>query len=81
MTVNGKRYAHRPGLTLHRLLDEMHADQRMVETPADLSMVEQTLSYSGMYSGTRSVAGAWASDWSGPWDGTPGQTHRARRWS
>ena len=30
MTVNGKRYDHRPGLTLHRLLDEMQADQRMV---------------------------------------------------
>jgi len=30
MTVNGKRYQHREGLTLHRLLDEMHADQRMV---------------------------------------------------
>jgi sulfur carrier protein len=30
MTVNGKRYAHRPGLTLHRLLDEMQADPRMV---------------------------------------------------
>jgi thiamine biosynthesis protein ThiS len=30
MTVNGKRYEHKPGLTLHRLLDEMKADQRMV---------------------------------------------------
>jgi thiamine biosynthesis protein ThiS len=30
MTVNGKRYEHRAGLTLHRLLDEMKADQRMV---------------------------------------------------
>jgi thiamine biosynthesis protein ThiS len=30
MTVNGKRYEHRPGLTLHRLLEEMNADQRMV---------------------------------------------------
>ena len=30
MTVNGKRYQHRPGLTLHRLLEEMNADQRMV---------------------------------------------------
>ena len=30
MTVNGKRYEHRQGLTLHRLLDEMKADQRMV---------------------------------------------------
>jgi thiamine biosynthesis protein ThiS len=30
MTVNGKGYEHRPGLTLHRLLDEMKADQRMV---------------------------------------------------
>lgn len=30
MTVNGKRIDHRPGLTLHRLLDEMNVDQRMV---------------------------------------------------
>ena len=30
MTVNGARYEYRPGLTLHRLLDEMKADQRMV---------------------------------------------------
>ena len=30
MTVNGKRWEHRPGLTLHRLLEEMNADQRMV---------------------------------------------------
>jgi thiamine biosynthesis protein ThiS len=30
MTVNGKRYEHRAGHTLHRLLDEMKADQRMV---------------------------------------------------
>ena len=30
MTVNGRRYEHRPGLTLHGLLDEMKADQRMV---------------------------------------------------
>jgi thiamine biosynthesis protein ThiS len=30
MTVNGKRYEHRQGLTLHRLLEEMKADQRMV---------------------------------------------------
>ena len=30
MTVNGKRWEHRPGLTLHRLLAEMNADQRMV---------------------------------------------------
>jgi thiamine biosynthesis protein ThiS len=30
MTVNGKRYELRPGMTLHRLLDEMQADQRMV---------------------------------------------------
>lgn len=30
MTVNGKRYEHRPGLTLHQLLGEMNADQRMV---------------------------------------------------
>ena len=30
MTVNGKRYEYRAGLTLHRLLAEMKADQRMV---------------------------------------------------
>ena len=30
MTVNGKHWQHRPGLTLHRLLEEMNADQRMV---------------------------------------------------
>ena len=30
MTVNGNRYQHRDGLTLHRLLDEMNVDQRMV---------------------------------------------------
>jgi thiamine biosynthesis protein ThiS len=30
MTVNGKRYEHRAGLTLHTLLAEMNADQRMV---------------------------------------------------
>jgi thiamine biosynthesis protein ThiS len=30
MTVNGRRYEYRPGMTLHRLLEEMHADQRMV---------------------------------------------------
>jgi thiamine biosynthesis protein ThiS len=30
MTVNGNRYDHRPGLTLHRLLDEMRVDQRLV---------------------------------------------------
>ena len=30
MTVNGKQWQHRPGLTLHRLLEEMNADQRMV---------------------------------------------------
>jgi thiamine biosynthesis protein ThiS len=30
MTVNGNRYDHHPGLTLHRLLDEMKVDQRMV---------------------------------------------------
>lgn len=30
MTVNGSKYEHRPGLTLHRLLDEMKVDQRMV---------------------------------------------------
>jgi thiamine biosynthesis protein ThiS len=30
MTVNGARYEHRDGLTLHRLLDELHVDQRKV---------------------------------------------------
>ena len=30
MTVNGTRYEHRAGLTLHRLLDELKVDQRMV---------------------------------------------------
>ena len=30
MTVNGNRYDHRPGLTLHRLLSEMQVDHRMV---------------------------------------------------
>lgn len=30
MTVNGNRVPHRPGLTLHRLLDEMRVDQRLV---------------------------------------------------
>lgn len=30
MTVNGNRYDHRPGLTLHRLLDELKVDQRLV---------------------------------------------------
>jgi sulfur carrier protein len=30
MTVNGKRRDYRPGLTLHRLLEEMQADPRMV---------------------------------------------------
>ena len=30
MTVNGTRYDHRPGLTLHRLLDELKVDQRLV---------------------------------------------------
>jgi thiamine biosynthesis protein ThiS len=30
MTVNGKRREHQPGLTLHRLLEEMNADQRVV---------------------------------------------------
>jgi thiamine biosynthesis protein ThiS len=30
MTVNGSKYQHRDGLTLHRLLDEMKVDQRMV---------------------------------------------------
>jgi thiamine biosynthesis protein ThiS len=30
MTVNGNRYEHRAGLTLHRLLDELEIDQRLV---------------------------------------------------
>jgi len=30
MTVNGARHEHRVGLTLHRLLDELNVDQRMV---------------------------------------------------
>ena len=30
MTVNGNRVEHRPGLTLHLLLEEMKVDQRMV---------------------------------------------------
>ena len=30
MTVNGNRYEHRAGLTLHRLLAEMGVDQRLV---------------------------------------------------
>lgn len=30
MTVNGKRHEHRPGLTLHGLLDELQVDQRLV---------------------------------------------------
>ena len=30
MTVNGTRYEHRTGLTLHRLLDELKVDQRLV---------------------------------------------------
>jgi thiamine biosynthesis protein ThiS len=30
MTVNGRQYAHRDGLTLHRLLDELAVDQRLV---------------------------------------------------
>ena len=30
MTVNGNRYEHRPGLTMHRLLDELQVDQRLV---------------------------------------------------
>jgi thiamine biosynthesis protein ThiS len=30
MTVNGNRMQYREGLTLHRLLDDMQVDQRMV---------------------------------------------------
>ena len=30
MTVNGSRYDYRPGMTLHRLLDEIRVDQRTV---------------------------------------------------
>ncbi len=30
MTVNGHGYNHRAGLTLHRLLDELEVDQRLV---------------------------------------------------
>jgi thiamine biosynthesis protein ThiS len=30
VTVNGNRYAHRAGLTLHGLLDELKVDQRTV---------------------------------------------------
>ena len=30
MTVNGSRYDYQPGMTLHRLLDEIRVDQRMV---------------------------------------------------
>ena len=30
MTVNGRRYEHTPGLTLHRLLDQLEVDQRLV---------------------------------------------------
>lgn len=30
MTVNGNRYEHRPGLTLHRLLADLDVDQRLV---------------------------------------------------
>ena len=30
MTVNGNRYDHRAGLTLHGLLDELQVDQRLV---------------------------------------------------
>ena len=30
MIVNGQRYAHRDGLTLHALLDELHVDQQRV---------------------------------------------------
>jgi thiamine biosynthesis protein ThiS len=30
MTVNGNRYEHRDGLTLHRLLGELKVDPRLV---------------------------------------------------
>jgi thiamine biosynthesis protein ThiS len=30
MTVNGSRYEYRDGLTMHRLLDELKVDPRMV---------------------------------------------------
>ena len=30
MTVNGQRMEHRSGLTLHRLLDDLKVDQRLV---------------------------------------------------
>ena len=30
MIVNGQRYAHRHGLTLHALLDELRVDQQRV---------------------------------------------------
>jgi len=30
VTVNGSRYEHRAGLTLHRLLHELHVDPRLV---------------------------------------------------
>jgi thiamine biosynthesis protein ThiS len=30
MTVNGKRYEHRAGLTMHHLLDELKVDPRLV---------------------------------------------------
>jgi thiamine biosynthesis protein ThiS len=30
MTVNGNRYAHRAGLTLHQLLNDLEVDQRLV---------------------------------------------------
>ena len=30
MIVNGQRYAHRDGLTLHALLDELRVDQQRV---------------------------------------------------
>lgn len=30
MTVNGREFAHREGLTLHALLDELRVDQRAV---------------------------------------------------
>jgi sulfur carrier protein len=30
MTVNGSRYEYRDGLTMHRLLEELNVDPRMV---------------------------------------------------
>lgn len=35
MTVNGERRAHRAGLTLHTLLDELHVDARAVAVMVD----------------------------------------------